>query len=42
MSASHDSPKVIKKVDQAEIKAGAAPACLAKVVGQLLATVGCS
>ena len=38
MSASHDSPKVAKKVDQMETKAGAAPARLAKVVGQVLAT----
>ena len=41
MSASHDSPKVAKKVDQMETKAGAAPARLAKVVGQVLATAGC-
>ena len=39
MSANHDSPKVAKKVDQIEAKAGAAPAYLAKVVGQVLAAV---
>ena len=42
MSTSCDSPKVAKKVDQMETKARAAPACLAKVVGQVLATVDCS
>ena len=41
MSASRDPPKVAKKVDQMEAKAGAAPARLAKVVGKVLATVGC-
>ena len=41
ISASPDSLKVAKKVDQMEAKAGAAPACLAKVVGQVLAAVGC-
>ena len=42
MSAFRDSPRVFKKVYQAEIKAGAAPARLAKAVGQLIAAVGCS
>ena len=42
MSASCDSPRVIKKVDQVEIKAGAVLARLAKAVGQLLAAVGYS
>ena len=42
MSASYDSPRVAKKVDQAETKAGAAPARLAKMVGQLLTIVGYS
>ena len=42
MSASHGFPRVAKKVDQMETKVGAAPACLAKVVGQVLAAVDCS
>ena len=41
MSASCDSPIVVKKVDQVEIKAGATPACLARMVGQLPAAAGC-
>ena len=41
MSASRDSPRVAKKVDQMETKAGAAPARLAKVVGQVPVTVNC-
>ena len=39
MSATRDSPKVARKVDQMEAKARAAPAHLAKVVGQVLAAV---
>ena len=41
MSASRDSPKVAKKEDPMETKARVAPAHLAKVVGQVLATVDC-
>ena len=39
MSASRESPKITRKVDQTEAKAGAAPSHLAKVVGPMLATV---
>ena len=39
MSASRESPKITKKVDQTEAKAGAAPAHLVKVVGPMLAAV---
>ena len=39
MSASRESPKITKKVDRMEAKAGAAPAHLAKVVGPILAAV---
>ena len=37
MSASRESPKVTRKVDQTEAKAGAAPAPLVKAVGPMLA-----
>ena len=39
MSATRDSPKVAKKVDKMEAKAGPAPPHLAWVVGQVLAAV---
>ena len=39
MSASRESPKITRKVDQTEAKAGAAPAALVKVVGPMLAAV---
>ena len=39
MSASRESPKVPRKVDQTEAKAGAAPAPLVKAVGPMLAAV---
>ena len=39
MSASRESPKITRKVDQTEAKAGAAPAPLVKVVGPMLAVV---
>ena len=42
MPATRDSPKNAKKVDQVEAKARDAPAHMAKVVGQVLATVDCS
>ena len=35
MSASRESPKITKKVDQMEPKVGAAPARLVKVVGPM-------
>ena len=39
MSASRESHKVTRKVDQTEAKAGAVPSHLAKVVGPMLASV---
>ena len=39
MSAFHESPRIARKVDQTEAKAGAAPAPLVKVVGPMLAAV---
>ena len=39
MSATRDSPKVAKKVDKMEAKAGSAPTPQARVVGQVLAAV---
>ena len=39
MSASRESPKITRKVDQTEAKAGAAPSHLVKVVGPMLAAV---
>ena len=39
MAASRESPKIAKKVDQTETKAGAALAHLAKVVRPVLAAV---
>ena len=39
MSASRESPKITRKVDQMEAKAGAAPAPLVKAVGPMFAVV---